>query len=78
MKHPTMLHPFARGYSWGTVYNVRVPQCTEHDPWFFIILINVEIMSAIQLSWNLKVEKSWLQLEVDSLAVNAVIKRFQI
>ena len=74
-----MLHPFARGYSWGTVYNVRVPQCTEHDPWFFIILINVEICRRYNfLGSNLKVEKSWLQLEVDSLAVNAVIKRFQI
>ena len=74
-----MLHPFARGYSWGTVYNVRVPQCTEHDPWFFIILINVEICRRYNfLGSNLKVEKSWLQLEVDSLAVNAVIKQFQI
>ena len=73
-----MLHPFAQGYSWGTVYNVRVPQCKEHDPWFFIILINVEICRRYNfLGSNLKVEKSWLQLEVDSLAVNAVIKQFQ-
>ena len=66
-----MLHPFARGYSWGTVYNVRVPQGTEHDPWFFYYLDHY-------LGRNLKVEKSCLQLEVDSLADLKIIEASNI
>ena len=74
-----MLHPFALGYSWGTLYNVRIPQGTEHDPWLFIVLVNVEICRRHNsLGSNPKVEKSCLQLAVDSLAVNTVIEKFQI
>jgi len=74
-----MLLPFARGYSWEQCImsgSLRVQSMTRV---FLLSLVNVEICRGHNsLGSNPKVERSCLQLAVDSLAVNAVIEKFQI